>query len=291
MESKLNIENKRTKIIATLGHSITQNIFCFDDLKDPAKKKSVQHAYEKMREIILNGVTCVRLNLSHGSHEEHATRIKIVRDVARKLNRNIAIMVDTKGPEIRINKCKDNKVEIKENDEVDIYTRKKVLGDRTKFSCSDSTGKYNMANDVKKGSIILVDDGKLQLFVDEVMPELGLIKTVALNSHFIKENKRINLPGCEYSIPFLSAKDIADIDFACKQNADYIAASFTNCAQNVKDIRAELKKHNKMNIQIVAKIETGHGIRCIDEIFEEADGVMVARGDLGLEIPYYDVPY
>ena len=291
MKKELNIENKRTKIIATLGPSITQDIFTFSDLDNPKKKKNVQRAYNKMREIILNGVTCVRLNLSHGTHEEHAVRIKIARDVAKELDRNIAILIDTKGPEIRIHKLKTPKVDIKENDEIDIYTRKKVLGDKTKFSCSDSSGKYNMANDVKKGSIILVDDGKLQLFVDEVMPELGVIKAVALNTHFIKENKRINLPGCEYSIPFLSDKDILDIEFACKNNADYIAASFTNCAQNVKDIREQLKKHNKLNIQIVAKIETGHGIKCIDEIYDEADGVMVARGDLGLEIPYYDVPY
>ena len=291
MKKELNIANKRTKIIATLGPSITQQIFCYEDLKNPKKKKDIELAYTKMREIILNGVTCVRLNLSHGTHEEHAIRIKIARDVAKELNRNIAIMIDTKGPEIRIDKCKETRVPIKENDEIDIFTRKKVIGNSKQFSCSDSSGTYNMANDVKKGSIILVDDGKLQLFVDEVMPELGLIKTVALNKHFIGEKKRINLPGCEYSIPFLSKKDIEDIEFACKQNADYIAASFTNNAQNIRDIREQLRKHNKLNIQIVAKIETSNGIKCIDEIYAEADGVMVARGDLALEIPFYDVPY
>ena len=291
MKNTINIENKRTKIIATLGPSITKDLFTLADLKNPKKKSSVKYAYEKMREIILNGVTCVRLNLSHGSHEEHALRIKIAREVAKSLNRNIAIMLDTKGPEIRIHKCEGDKVEIHENDEIDIYKRKRVLGNKKHFSYSDSSGKYNITNDVKKGSTILVDDGKLQLFVDEVMPELGVIKTVALNSHFIKENKRINLPGCEYTIPFLSTKDIDDINFACKQDCDYIAASFTNSAQNVRDIRNLLKKNKKMKIQIIAKIETGNGISNIDQIFAEADGVMVARGDLGLEIPYYDVPY
>ena len=137
MRDTLHIETKRTKIIATLGPSITKDLFSFDDLKDPKKKETVKHAYEKMREIILNGVTCVRLNLSHGTHEEHAVRIKIAREVAKSLNRNIAIMLDTKGPEIRIHKCEGDKVVIKENDLVDIYTRKKVLGNRHEFSCSD----------------------------------------------------------------------------------------------------------------------------------------------------------
>ena len=266
MEKQLKIDSKRTKIIATLGPSITQDIMSFEDLKNPKKKSHVAQAYAKMKEIILNGVTCVRLNLSHGSHEEHAVRIKIVRDVAAELKRNVAIMLDTKGPEIRIDKCSKEKVEINEGDKVDIYTTKKVVGTRKCFSCSDSSGTY-------------------------VDPVRGIIKTTALNSHFIKENKRINLPECDYSIPFLSKKDITDIEFACSQNCDYISASFVNNAHNIHEIREVLQKNNKLNIQIVAKIESSNAINNIDEIYEAADAVMVARGDLALEIPYYDVPY
>ena len=291
MEKQLKIDSKRTKIIATLGPSITQDIMSFEDLKNPKKKSHVAQAYAKMKEIILNGVTCVRLNLSHGSHEEHAVRIKIVRDVAAELKRNVAIMLDTKGPEIRIDKCSKEKVEINEGDKVDIYTTKKVVGTRKCFSCSDSSGTYNMANDVRKGILVLVDDGKLQLLVNDVDPAKGIIKTTALNSHFIKENKRINLPECDYSIPFLSKKDITDIEFACSQNCDYISASFVNNAHNIHEIREVLQKNNKLNIQIVAKIESSNAINNIDEIYEAADAVMVARGDLALEIPYYDVPY
>ena len=110
MKNTINIENKRTKIIATLGPSITKDLFKLTDLKNPKKKGYLLYAYEKMKEIILNGVTCVRLNLSHGSHEEHAVRIKIAREVAKSLDRNIAIMLDTKGPEIRIHKCVSDKV-------------------------------------------------------------------------------------------------------------------------------------------------------------------------------------
>ena len=290
MEKQLKIDSKRTKIIATLGPSITQDIMSFEDLKNPKKKSHVAQAYAKMKEIILNGVTCVRLNLSHGSHEEHAVRIKIVRDVAAELKRNVAIMLDTKGPEIRIDKCSKEKVEINEGDKVDIYTTKKVVGTRKCFSCSDSSGTYNMANDVRKGILVLVDDGKLQLLVNDVDPVRGIIKTTALNSHFIKENKRINLPECDYSIPFLSKKDITDIEFACSQNCDYISASFVNNAHNIHEIREVLQKNNKLNIQIVAKIESSNAINNIDEIYEAADAVMVARGDLALEIPYYDFP-
>lgn len=291
MEQLIKTYFKRTKIIATLGPAITQKIFTWKEFNDPKNQEIVKKAYDTMEEIINAGVNCVRLNFSHGEYEEQQIRIKIARDVATKLNRNIAIMLDTKGPEIRVSSYENKKVEIKVNKEVDIYTQKTVSGDASKFSVTDSTGRYNMANDVKKGNIVLVDDGKLELYVDEVYPEQGLIKTVALNTHTLTYKKRINLPGCEYSLPFMSEKDKQDIIFACQNNLDYIAASFVNSKENVEEIHRILREQKNYSIQIISKIETGNGIKNLDEIIAASDGIMVARGDLALEIPYWDVPY
>ncbi len=291
MEQLIKTYFKRTKIVATLGPSITQKIFTWDQFNDPKNQELVKKAYENMEEIIKAGVNCVRLNFSHGDYEEQLIRIKIVRDVAKKLNRNIAIMLDTKGPEIRVSSYVDKKIEIKADSQVDIYTIKTIAGDAKSFSVTDSTGTYNMANDVKKGSIILVDDGKLELYADEIDPSSGIIRTVALNTHTITNKKRINLPGSNYTLPFLSEKDKKDILFACDNNLDYIATSFTNSKANIDEVREILRKQNNFNIKIIAKIETGNGIENLDDIIEASDGIMVARGDLALEIPYYDVPY
>ncbi len=282
---------KRTKIVATLGPAITQKIFDWKAFNDPKNAESVKLAYERMEEIIRKGVNCVRLNFSHGNHEEQEIRIKIVREVAAKLNRNIAIMLDTKGPEIRVNKFEPEMVEIKAGNVITIHTINKIIGSDTEFSVTDSTGTYNMAKDVKKGQLVLVDDGKLELFVDEVDVDKGVLKTVALNTHKIIEGRRINLPGSNYTMPFLSDKDKKDIKFACDNNLDYIAASFVNSKENVQAIREILIANNHPQIQIISKIETGKAIENLQEIIAASDGIMVARGDLGLEIPYYDLPY
>lgn len=282
---------KRTKIISTLGPSITQKLFTFKAFNDPKNVNLKKLAYKNVEDIIRAGVNCLRLNFSHGDYEEHQIRIQIVREVAKKLNRNIALMLDTKGPEIRVNKLKDEKIEIKTNTIVKIHTIDNMVGNANEFSVSDSTGKYNMANDVKEGSLILIDDGKLELKVNEVFPTKGIINATAINTHTICSKKRINLPGAAYSLPFLSDKDKEDILFACKNDFDYIASSFTNSAKDVNDIRDILVHNNKSNIQIIAKIETGLGLNNLDEIIEASDGIMVARGDLALEIPYYEVPY
>lgn len=291
MSQKIKTYYKRTKIVSTLGPSITQKLFTFEDFNDPKNAALRSQAYKNVEDIIQSGVTCVRLNFSHGDYEEQLIRIQIVREVAKKLNRNIAIMLDTKGPEIRVNKLESDKVEIKASSIVKIHTIDNIVGNAEYFSVSDSTGKYNMANDVKKGSIILVDDGKLELIVTEVDTTKGIITTKASNTHSICAKKRINLPGSSYSLPFLSEKDKKDIIFACENNLDYIASSFTNSAADVKAIREILIDHKKPNIQIISKIETGNGIANLDEIIEASDGIMVARGDLALEIPYYEVPY
>lgn len=283
---------KRTKIITTVGPALTNKLLTLKSLKDPKNTKLVKDAYTKIEQAIVNGVNCFRMNFSHGEYEEHLTKMKIIRDVASKLNKNVALMLDTKGPEIRCGKFKQAiQSLIKAGTKVIIHTIKKIIGTAKEFSVSDSSENYNMANDVKINSRILVDDGKLELVVKKVDADKGIIECVATNSHAICEKKRINLPGCNYALDFLSQKDIDDISFGCKNNVDYIAASFVNSAQDVKQIREVLIQNHKPNIQIISKIESSNAIKNLDEIIEASDGIMVARGDLALEIPYYDVPY
>ncbi|MDR3163474.1 MAG: pyruvate kinase [Mycoplasmataceae bacterium] len=282
---------KRTKIVATLGPAITQKIWSLEMLNDPQNKAMVKLAYQKMTEIIESGVNCVRLNFSHGDHNEHLVRIKIARDVAKKLNRYVSVMLDTKGPEIRVGKIKTGKALIKIGTKVTVNTLKPIVGDTQSFYATDSTGKYNMANDVKVGGTILVDDGKLQLSIDAVDKINGIIKTIAKNTHTISDKKRINLPNTAYSIPFLSPQDKDDILFGIKHKVDYIAASFVNNADNIAQIRQVLDDNGGGNIQIISKIESTNAIDNLDQILDATNGVMVARGDLALEIPYYDVPY
>jgi pyruvate kinase len=258
---------------------------------DPKNVELVSLAYQRMEEIIRAGVNTVRLNFSHGSYEEHQIRINIVREVAKKVSRNISIMLDTKGPEIRLGHIIDGPQPVKKDSEVVIYTKKQIDGDGTKFFVTDSTGTYNMAKDVKKDGLILVDDGKLQLKIININVEEGIITTKALNNHTVNDKKRINLPNTEYSMPFMSEKDKQDLLFGIKNKVDYIAASFVNSKENVMEMRKFLDDNGGSQIQIVSKIESTHAIRNIDEILDTTNGVMVARGDLGLEIPFYDVPY
>ena len=282
---------KKTKIIATVGPSLINGINDVKQLKLKSFSNQVNIASNNIEQAIKSGVNCFRLNFSHGNQNEHLAKIEIIRSVAHKMDVNVAIMLDTKGPEIRISKLKKDSYIVKENQIVCISTKKNIIGDNNSFSVSDATKTYNMANDVKPNSIILISDGKLTLKVIDVDANKGIIKTVALNTYSISQGKRINLPDTQYSLPFMSEVDYNDILFACKHNVDYIAASFCNSAKDVKQIRNILIKSNRPNIQIIAKIESSHAIKNLNEIIKASDGIMVARGDLGLEIPYYDVPY
>lgn len=282
---------KRTKLVATMGPAITQKLWDFNILEDPKNKDMVKRAYYLMEQAILSGMNVMRLNFSHGTYDEQLIRIKILREVSKKLNRNIAIMLDTKGPEIRVGKMKDEIVKISQGTRITVHTLTPIVGDETNIFVTDSSGKYNMANDVKIGSKILIDDGKLQLLVNFVDVKNGKITATALNNHEISEKRRINLPNSEYTMPFLSEKDRQDLIFACEHQLDYIAASFVNSAKDVKAIRQVLDENGGKNIQIVSKIESTNAISNIDEIIEVSDAIMVARGDLALEIPYFDVPY
>lgn len=282
---------KRTKIIATCGPSLTQKLWTFNDFNDPKNKDLKKKAYENIENIIRNGVTTIRLNFSHGSQEEQLIRIKVCREVAEKLQMPISIMLDTQGPEIRVGSIVDEGCKIESNDLVEIYTSKKIVGSKKRFYASDSTGTYNMINDLKIGSVILVDDGKLHLIVKKMDKKNNIITCLAQNTHTITSRKRINLPNANYSIPFLSKKDEADILFGMENKVDYLALSFVNSSNDVKQVRKILKKHNASHIKIISKIESTYAIKNLDSIIDASDGIMVARGDLSLEIPFYEVPH
>lgn len=283
---------KRTKIIATLGPSICSKIWDMKMYNDPKNKELVSGAHERMSQIFKLGVTTCRLNFSHGNHEEQLVRIKIAREEAKKLNLNISIMLDTKGPEIRIGEMKPGEESfVKMGSTVMVHCNDKIVGDKNQFSVTDSTGKYDMSKDLDVGKTVLVDDGKLPLIIEKIDRKKGIITTKAVTNHQLITNKRINLPGTTYNIPFLSEKDINDVKFACDHKLDYIAMSFVNNANDVKLIRELTEKYGHPNIQLISKIESNNGIDNIDEIIEASDGIMVARGDLGLEVPYYDIPY
>ena len=267
----LNALAKRTKIITTIGPSSSSE--------------------EKVKELFFNGMTTIRCNFSHGDFAEQGPRFEYAKKIRKDLDMPISILLDTKGPEIRVSPMKDGKQEIKEGTLVTINCVKHIDGTNSSFSVTDSTGHYNMANDLSTGSTILVDDGKLLLITKSVDVKSGVVTALAQNTHLLKTNKRINLPGSNYSMPFLSDKDIHDIEFAVKNKVDYIAASFVNSKANVLEIRKLLKKLGGDDIQIISKVETQKACDNLDEIIESSDGIMVARGDLGLEVPYQEVPY
>lgn len=261
------IFNKRTKIITTIGPS--------------SDRESV------IKKLFLAGMNTVRLNFSHGKREEQGDRIDSVIKMREELGLPISVMLDTKGPEIRVGKFISGKQNIAQNQEITIYTDNKSYTDN-ECGPTEMTVSYDMSQDLKVGATVLVDDGKLELTVTHVEP--GVIKAKTRNSHVVKDNKRINLPGTKFSMPFLSEKDIEDIRYGAKKGVDFIAASFVNTPEDINHIKRILEEENASHIKVYAKIESQYAVDHFNEILEVADGVMVARGDLGLEIPYYEVP-
>ncbi|MGG2064087.1 pyruvate kinase [Bacillus sp. S14(2024)] len=254
---------RKTKIVCTIG---------------PASE-----SIEKLEQLIGAGMNVCRLNFSHGSHEEHGARIKSIREAAKKTGKTVAILLDTKGPEIRTHDFVDGQAELKTGAEVVISTEQ-VLGTAEKFSVTYA-GLYD---DVDTGSRILIDDGLIELEVIEKVN--GDIRTKVLNSGTVKNKKGVNVPNVSIKLPGITEKDIQDIIFGIEQNVDFIAASFVRKASDVLEIRELLEAHGAQHIQIIPKIENQEGIDNIDSILEVSDGLMVARGDMGVEIPPEEVP-
>ena len=254
---------KRTKIVCTLG---------------PASDKE-----EILRELVKSGLNVCRFNFSHGSHDEHKERMDIVKKVREDLRQPVAILLDTKGPEIRTGNFAEPEVLLEENQKFTI-TMKDVVGNKEMCTVSYK----GLAKDVVAGDTILIDDGLVGLRVDEVNGD-DIVCTVE-NSGIVKNHKGVNVPGVKINLPALTEKDISDIEFGISQGIDYIAASFVRKASDVLAIREVLEKNNATHIQIISKIENQEGIDNIDAILEVSDGIMVARGDLGVEIPTPEIP-
>ena len=257
------IENRKTKIICTIG---------------PASESK-----EMMTKLVENGMNIIRLNFSHGDYEEHGNRIKNIREVVKETGKNVAILLDTKGPEVRLGDF-ENGSETYDTGEIVTIVREKMLGTHEKFhiQCPE------VFNDVEVNGTILIDDGKCRLTILEKRE--GELKCRIENPHTLKSRKGCNLPGVRLSMPFISAKDDADIRFGCKMGVDYIAASFTRRKEDVLAIRKILREEGKPDIQIIPKIENQEGFDNLREILDVADGVMVARGDLGVDVSLELVP-
>jgi len=253
---------RKTKIICTLGPSTDNE--------------------EIIKQLILEGMDVARFNFSHADYEEHLRRLRMIEKYRKELNIPVATLMDTKGPEIRIGTFKEKKVQLKAG-QLFTLTSRNVEGDETQVSITYPSLVY----DVDPGVKILIDDGLVEMTVEKVTAT-DIICRVN-NNGVISDKKGVNVPGVHLSMPYISEKDREDILFAIEHGFDFIAASFVRCADDVREIRKMLNKHNSP-IKIIAKIENLQGVNNIDEIIEAADGIMIARGDMGVEIPYEELP-
>ena len=255
---------RKTKIVCTIGPtSQSEDIF---------------------KELVKCGLNVARLNFSHGSHEEHKVRIDTIKKVRDELGSKTAIMLDTKGPEIRTRDFENGEIELFKGQEF-ILTSRELLGNAEIASLTYE----KFAEDVKKGDTVLIDDGLISLEVIETISETDL-KCLVKNGGIIKNKKGVNVPNVKINLPALTKRDISDILFGIEQDVDFIAASFIRKADDVISIRRVLEENDADHIMIISKIENREGVINIDEIIEVSDGIMVARGDLGVEIPAEEVP-
>ncbi len=254
---------RKSKIICTLGPSTDdENV---------------------LRELMLNGMDVVRINMSHQTHEEHKARIDVVKKLRKELDIPVAILLDTKGPEIRTGVFEDKSVMLEAGQSFTLTTEE-CMG--TKEKCSVTF--KGLPDDVNTGTRILIDDGLIELkVINKTETE---IRCTVVNGGVVSSRKGVNVPDVFLSLPFLSEQDKKDIIFGIEQDVDFIAASFTRTANDINELRAELEKHGGNDIRIIAKIENKDGVKNIDEIVRVSDGIMVARGDLGVEIPFEEIP-
>ena len=254
---------RKTKIICTLGPT--------------------SDTREKIRELMLAGMDVARINFSHGDYKGHKEKADLVKELRAELGLHTALLLDTKGPEIRLGKFEGGSAERVTGSCFTLYTSE-IMGDATKASVS-YPGIYR---DLHIGSRVLVDDGLIELRVDTVDEEQ--LNCTVVNGGKVSDRKSVNLPGTVVSLPFISEHDLDDLEFGIREDFDFVAASFTQSAEDVAQIRRELEKRGCRSMRIIAKIENAAGVENIDEILNESDGIMVARGDMGVEIPLEDVP-
>jgi pyruvate kinase len=256
---------KKTKIICTMGPNADNR--------------------EILKELVAGGMDIARFNFSHGDHEEQKQRLDQLKSVREEMKKPIAILLDTKGPEIRTGLLKNgSKIKLNEGDEFTL-TSETIDGDEKRVSQTYP----ELSEDVNTGDTILIDDGLIALEVKEIRGRD--IVCIVKNGGELGQRKGINVPNVQVKLPAITQKDREDIIFGISQGIDFIAASFVRDADAVKEIKAILKEHNAEHVDVIAKIENGEGIKNIDRIIQAADGIMVARGDLGVEIPAYEVPH
>lgn len=255
---------RKTKIVCTIG---------------PATKSK-----DMMKELMLHGMDVARFNFSHGTYEYHEECLKNIRNVAEELGLPVAAMMDTKGPEVRLGRFVDDKpVEIMDGD---IYTLtiEDCLCDAKRASVTFK----NLPSDISVGTRILINDGLIELLAEKVSEKE--IECRVIHGGRLSNNKGINVPGVKLSMPYLSDADMSDLEFGAKMKYDFIAASFVRTAADINYLRKYTQSLGWFNVRIIAKIENIDGVENIDEILEAADGIMVARGDMGVEIPFEQIP-
>lgn len=254
---------RMTKIICTLGPAVDDESL--------------------LEQLILGGMDVARLNFSHGTHEEQKARVDRLKKVRERLNMPVPLLLDTKGPEIRLGKFEKGEVTLQEGNEF-VLVNENILGTEEKSTISHK----ELYKDVKVGTRILINDGLVAIEVQKV--EGKDIRCKILNGGAISNNKGVNIPETDTHLPAITAQDIEDIKFAIENEFDFIACSFVRKASNVNEVREILKKYGGQDLKIISKIENREGVSNFDEILKVSDGVMVARGDLGVEIPTEEVP-
>ncbi len=254
---------RKTKIVCTLG---------------PATDKE-----GVLKQLMKEGMDVARFNFSHGSHEEQGGRLAKIKQLREELGLPIATLLDTKGPEIRLGELKDGKAVLKEG-QIFILTTEEILGDDKRVTITYK----ELPGDVRPGARILIDDGLIEMRVERVT-DTDIVCAV-INGGVISNKKGVNVPDVELSMPYISQKDYEDIVFGIENDFDFVAASFVRCADDVLQIRRIFEEKHCHDINIIAKIENMQGVQNIDEIIRVSDGIMVARGDMGVEIPLEDVP-
>ena len=254
---------KKTKIICTTGPSCSE--------------------YKVFKSMVEKGMNVARINFSHAQLDERANVLEMVAKVNKELGTNIAVLYDTKGPDFRTGVMEENGVKLEVGKTIKIV-KKDVLGTEESFTVNYKT----VLKELNVGNTILLEDGLMKLKVIERIDE-DLVCEV-ITGGLLKSKKGINVPGVDLNIEFLSEEDIEDIKYACKNDGDFLALSFVNCKENILAVRDILKKHNS-DMKIISKIESSIALNNIDEIIEYSDGIMVARGDLGTEIPCEEVPF
>jgi pyruvate kinase len=254
---------RKTKIVCTLGPAVDSE--------------------EMLRKLMLKGMNVARMNFSHGSHEEHKKRIDLFKKIREELNLPLPLLLDTKGPKIRIGKFEKGEVTLKQGNSF-ILVNDDIIGDETKVSVDYK----NLYKDVKKGGRILLNDGLVELEINNIKDKD--IYCTVLNGDVISNHKGVNVPDAIINLPALTEKDIEDIKFGIENGVDFIAASFVRKASDIIEIKKVLEKFGGQDIKVIGKIENRQGIENIDEIIKVSDGIMVARGDMGVEIPVEEVP-